>query len=960
MFFAPPQKMDTPSSVPQHYAFGRFRLSADASLLTCDGQALRLAPKVLQTLRVLVQHAGRVVTKRTLLDEVWPGTFVEETGLTRNVSVLRKALDALGEHLIETVPSVGYRFTAPAELVTDHAADDVGVAAPEGNTTPFVGRLAELARLDAALHRADAGRGSVVGLAGDPGIGKSTVAERFVTSAATRRVVGIGRCSELFGTAEPHLPILEAMEAWTASDASTALLARLAPTWLGQVAGRGAGHPAGPQAVSTEHLLRELTRCFTELSRARTVIWFLDDVHWADIGTVDVIAHLAPRLVHMRVLLVLTYRERQLEARQHAFAVVRDALRAKGLLEEITLPLLTRDEVADFVAQAVGSGTEGLDEDIYRRSEGNPLFMAALVGYLGDSGADGPPGGAIPDSLRGLIDRTLLQVSPELRATLDAAAVVGYSFDSPLIAAMSGVDTLTVEDHLEDIARSHGLVVRLSSDASGDREGLTWRFRHALHHARLLEQLAPSRRVLLSRAAADALAAYHGEEDRSIAGTVALLLESARAYPEAASRFAEASHYAARQLALKDAHQLAERGMRCLGRATDLATDVRLRIELALTFAALVPLSSLRGFGHSTVEALVHRASDLAAASDDRVAMARAYSHMVFLRLVRGEGTAARAAAHQLIELAASAEDDTLFVNAHMQAQIACHHLGQFADADHHASMVLRVGRTLRPEQRFISVFDPVVASLAESSRNAWITGRFATAEALAGQAVDAGEAAGNHNSLAFAWLFHAWLHGYKGDWQACADSAARGMSVADAGGTVQTLAWNQCVHGWAQAHLGRPDDGARELEEGIGLSRSIMGEVAMPQFRAMMAEVLRLAGLNDEASRWIREALDASVDHDDAYFSAEIHRLAGACALQADAGTARHHVVRAMELATGQGAVFFQLRAALALHGLTGDAGGVRLALDALAEPLAWPDVVTARLLLHRQTSHQTGAPLE
>jgi DNA-binding winged helix-turn-helix (wHTH) protein/TolB-like protein/tetratricopeptide (TPR) repeat protein len=99
------------------YVFGRFGLSADGTLLLRDGVRVALAPKVLQTLLVLVQRAGQVVRKADLLQAVWPDSFVEETGLTRNISLLRQALADDGQTLIVTVARIGYRFSAAARLV---------------------------------------------------------------------------------------------------------------------------------------------------------------------------------------------------------------------------------------------------------------------------------------------------------------------------------------------------------------------------------------------------------------------------------------------------------------------------------------------------------------------------------------------------------------------------------------------------------------------------------------------------------------------------------------------------------------------------------------------------------------------------------------------------------------------------------------------------------------------------
>lgn len=104
------------------YAFGRYRLSADGTLLLREGARVALAPKVLQTLLVLVQRSGQVVRKADLLQAVWPNSFVEETGLTRNISLLRHALDDEAQAVVATVARVGYRFMAPVALVDDDGA----------------------------------------------------------------------------------------------------------------------------------------------------------------------------------------------------------------------------------------------------------------------------------------------------------------------------------------------------------------------------------------------------------------------------------------------------------------------------------------------------------------------------------------------------------------------------------------------------------------------------------------------------------------------------------------------------------------------------------------------------------------------------------------------------------------------------------------------------------------------
>ncbi len=609
--------MTPPPPLPGRYAFDRFQLAADGSLLLSDGAVIPLAPKVLQTLLALVRRAGHVVTKDELLAAVWPGCFVEETGLARNISVLRQGLGDGQQRLIVTVPKVGYRLAARVERVGGEREQ----AAPlTRGVEAFVGRDAERRRLHQAFDHACQGRGGVLALAGEPGIGKTTLVDHFMGEIHGQCAGGTGRCSESFAGAEPHLPFLEALETLLRLPWIDASMRLHAPTWASYV-GLPRTDPApdgAAPATTPERLLRELTHFLRDVSAQSPVVLCLDDMHWADAATVDVVAHLATRVARMRVLVLLTYRDRHWLQGEHPFARLRDELRARREIEEVALPLLTSDDVGAYVsaAQPGRPVTEGLAALVFRRSEGNPLFMSALLRFLEaprrGSQADGP-GLDVPDSLRGLIDRMLLRLEPAQRATLDAAAVLGEEFDTAVLSRALGRDDATVEDLLASVEQVSGLV-QLQCDDETPRgvTSRTYRFRHALYRASLLTQLAPSRRAAWARQLAEAMLDCQGASAPAIAGPVGMLLEDAREYARAAEWFSTASANATRMLAFDDASDLADRGLRCVTRAQGIPPRERMRLELALTFAKLVPFSSARGYGHPRVEVLVQRAAELA------------------------------------------------------------------------------------------------------------------------------------------------------------------------------------------------------------------------------------------------------------------------------------------------------------------------------------------------------------
>ena len=287
-----------------------------------------------------------------------------------------------------------------------------------------------------------------------------------------------------------------------------------------------------------------------------------------------------------------------------------------------------------------------------------------------------------------------------------------------------------------------------------------------------------------------------------------------------------------------------------------------------------------------------------------------------------------------------------------MESVIASHHLGEFAETQRYIDATIAVGSQVPPADRCIVVFDPVVAALAESGRNRWITGHLRSALADADAGVELGRQLRHPDSLAFAWLFRGWVYGYRSDWKQSLESVQAGIQIAEESGSVQTLAWNRCVRGWAQAHLGDIESGLSELNDAIASSIAIMGRVALPQFYAMLAEVLLLRGDRAEAERQLARATELMNTHSDRYFAAEVHRLSAVCRLMRGAtGEAVELLQTALDVARSQGAKMFELRAALALA--AHDPGKARevvaAVLVSLPESEPWPDIVRATGLLAR-----------
>ncbi len=279
--------MIPPPSTSDRYVFGRFSLAADGSLLERDGTTVAMAPKVLRLLVVLIERAGAVVRKEEILRAVWPDSFVEETGLTRNISLLRRALGEEGPARILTVARIGYRFAGKVQHVSSGGAMPAFQSRP--SSTPelqersrtMVGRVRELDALVGAVEGARRGRGGLVAVAGETGIGKTTLVDGLLREEEGRAIVAVGRCSERLAGAEPHLPVLEVLDALTGRDPGfAAMLWKTAPTWADYVAPGRLSMPhdpaARPRGNGPQRLLRELTN-FRTASQHEPVVLFIDD-----------------------------------------------------------------------------------------------------------------------------------------------------------------------------------------------------------------------------------------------------------------------------------------------------------------------------------------------------------------------------------------------------------------------------------------------------------------------------------------------------------------------------------------------------------------------------------------------------------------------------------------------------------------------------------------------------------
>lgn len=556
--------------------FSSYRLNPHTGQLWRGKQEVRLTGKASAVLRYLVERAGQVVTKDELFAAVWPETVVSDAALTSCIQELRQALrdNAKSPRYIATVHRRGFQFIGTVASSQHSVANrkrpaNISQLATGDRqlTTPIVGREPELAQLHGWLEKALHGERQLIFVTGEPGIGKTTVVEAFLARIARGHEhehevwIGRGQCVEHYGVGEAYLPVLEALGRLCREEDGKdviALLRQQAPSWLVQMPAllstaeleelqrRTAG-------VTRERMLRELAEALEALTAERALILRLEDLHWSDYSTLDLLSVLARRQEAAQLLILGTYRPVEVLTRDHPLKGVKQELQLHRQCEELALDFLSEAAVTEYLIQRFNIGETGrspfqrLAHLIHQRTDGNALFMVNVVNDLVAQGVLTKTNGewelrrevrertlGTPVSLRQLIEQQIERVRPEEREVLEAASVAGAEFSAAAVAAGAEQPPETVEAQCEALVRREQfLCVRGMSEWPDGTVATRYQFLHALYQEVLYERIPAARRSRLHRLIGERTEAAYGDQAKEIAAELALHFEQGRDYRKA-------------------------------------------------------------------------------------------------------------------------------------------------------------------------------------------------------------------------------------------------------------------------------------------------------------------------------------------------------------------------------------------------------------------------------------------
>ncbi|MEO5742911.1 MAG: AAA family ATPase, partial [Vicinamibacterales bacterium] len=837
----------------------------------------------------------------------------------------------------------------------------LGVAAPR----IVVARETEAAELMESFNSSISERGLLHAVVGEPGLGKTSLVESFLRGVVRRSEgarVSTGRCSERLAGAEAYLPILEALESLLAGPHGAAVareMRKLAPSWYVRVNPSSPSNPTGAGAAtletrggSSEQMKRQLGALLLELTRSGPLVLVLEDVHWADASTVDLIAYLGDRFDSLRMLILVTYRPSDLQLAKHPFIDAKLNLEGRGAVRETKLTAFDRNGLDAYLASAYPNHefSKEFVDLLHARTEGTPLFVVDLMRQLVHRGVIAKRDDVwrleqsvesleaeLPQSIRSVIQRTIDRLDKSDRSLLVAASVQGTEFDSAVIAEAIEMDSEEVEERLERLERVYSIVRLVDERVLARRTpSLRYRFAHILYQNTLYRTLRATRRTSLSASVAAVMEQYYGA-DPSYASELAVLHDAAREFEPAAKSFLTAARTATKVFASKEAIMLARRGLKALESLPD-SID-RARLELQLQVALGVPLMDRFGYASAEVEQVYSRARDLCSRVSDTPTLLPVLHGLYRFYIVRGQLHTARDVVQQLISVAEETGNAKQIFIARAAMGPTLIHLGEFERAVEYleTGMAAYDPSTLAGDRLSYGAFMPG-AWLAVAQ---WFLGR--PEEAIETNRLAREFAAQQQNPFAVAYWesLTAWLHQYRGDAAMVKQHADAALELSRAHDFAQWRAIGTLFRAWSVAALGDPEEGRAQLARGIEGFRRTGSELNLPHFLSLLADAHLRAGDPQAGLDVIEEAIATATKNDDRCWEPELHRLKGEMLLRlgdstnggaAGAREASEAAFRsAIDVATRQKSRSLELRAAVSLARLLADGDSKAEAMDIL-----------------------------
>ncbi len=547
----------------------------------------------------VADSAVAVISQHTSADPVAPTWHNDEIPAELEGVVLKLLQKDPGDRYAdatELLAALGSARTAAASPADTGAAkphDRVGALA--GGI--FVGREKEVERLRSSLEDALAGRGRLVMLVGEPGIGKTRTSQELITYARLRDArVLIGRAYEGEG-APVYWPWVQIARAYMEDRPKGEIEADMGPgaADIKQVIGEvsGGDEPSAETEQARFRLFDSITTFIRNASKREPLVLVLDDLHWADTPTLLLLEFMARELSGARVLIVGTYRDVEL-SRKHPLSAVLGELARESLVERILLRGLTRPDVARFIEMTASiRPPERLVKAVHEETEGNPFFVSEIVSLLASEGNLESASDladvllTIPQGVREVVGRRLDRLSEDCNWVLSAACVMGREFAVDVLDPVVCHETARAFPEMDPEELTRERLLEVLDEATAARviqqnQVGRFTFSHALVREALYEELGVTRRVRLHRRVAETIESVYGDDIERYLDQLAHHFLEAQELDKAIDYAIRAAKRAMSLMAYEEGAELYERALQALELRGGASGEDRARLLIAL------------------------------------------------------------------------------------------------------------------------------------------------------------------------------------------------------------------------------------------------------------------------------------------------------------------------------------------------------------------------------------------
>jgi tetratricopeptide (TPR) repeat protein len=744
--------------------------------------------------------------------------------------------------------------------------------------------------------------------------------------------------------------------------------------WLGELeelVERKAASPAAAGPMQSA-LFGQYTRVVQSVARQAPILLILDDLQWADVGSISLLFHMGREMAGSRMLVVGVYRPEEVAlgrgGERHPLEPVVNELRRD--LGEMTVDL-GRAAGREFVEALLDSepnrlGTE-FRETLYRQTQGHPLFTVELLRGMeerGDLVRDGEgrwvedevlDWETLPARVEAVIAERVGRLVGGLQETLAVASVEGEEFTAEVVAQVAD-EPNTARWLSNDLQKTHRLVGEHGVQHVGRQRLSQYRFRHILFQKYVYDSLGQAKRMHLHEAVGAALEELYGDQVDEMAVELAYHFREAGNVGKAIGYLGRAAHRAAGVSANEEAIIHFTQALALLETLPE--TPERNGHELMLQVGLIVALQSTKGYGDPEAGRACAWARELCGRVGETPQLFLVMWLLALFYGTRGDHRTARELTQQNHGLAERIGDPGLVNASHSMVGWNRLLMGDLSQAREHLEQAM-VFYELQQHRSLAVLFgaEPTLAALSTGPWDLWILGYPDQALECSRKALAlAGEMAHLPNlamTQGFAGLFHV----FRRDVQMAQEIGEACIDLCTGKGLAYWLEAGVFCRGWALAEQGQTEEGISLMRQGIAGYR-MTGEIAHTQRLADLARICGLAGRTEDGLALLDDALETVQRNGEHFYEAEIHRLRGELLLLqgADEAQAEGCFRRAIELARQQSARMWELRATVSLCRLWQRQGKCGKARKQLAQIYDWfsegfdtPDLQEAQALLEK-----------